>query len=319
MAPKQYNRRIAVDLFDGQLHGGQTLHCTERDIPGEAIDYDFTHDVGLIRIRPGRRLPSSRVVPTDWQAKPGLKMVTVGCSNGKDATAWDTKVLSPRVNMSNTETRQPFSTIKCAYQPREGRSGGGLYTMDGYVAGVCDFADPNEHTGLYATPESIHALLDRNKMTALYRPTGNPDRLFAANPGRPSASPGTSVRAQFPESSPAQMPGRITLPPPALAGVKMPKGEPGGWSPPASVAPSTRVASNSRRPEIGQRIVENGRGATENPIATDASVEPNPDERPFEEIARNKSRRPDPAPALAPGQWTRSTRPLPTFESAIRP
>ena len=53
-----------VDLFDGKLHGERPaqVHFVE-SVEGQAIDYDFTVDVGLIRIRPGRRLPASRVVP----------------------------------------------------------------------------------------------------------------------------------------------------------------------------------------------------------------------------------------------------------------
>ena len=311
MTPKQYNRRITVDLFDGQLHGpsGQQLHPAQMDIPGEAIDYDFTHDVGLIRIRPGRKLAASRVVPPEWEPRAQTKMVTVGCSNGKDATAWNTRILSPRVNMSNTETRQPFTTIKCAFQPKEGRSGGGLYTMDGYVAGVCDFADPNEHTGLYATPESIHALLDRNRMMALYRPARNgSERLIAANGGN-SRRPGgmtpadTIVRAQSGESEPAA-PGRITLPPPSLSGVKMPR-------------PETQVASAGRRPRPTPRLDDldpNAPGSR--PIATDAEVETDMEERFSDQVARSPRRgesreEPEttaPAPATQ-GKWSRATHP----------
>ncbi|WP_435015574.1 thioredoxin domain-containing protein [Tundrisphaera sp. TA3] len=320
MSPSQYNRRISVDLFDGQLHGPnrQQLHPAQLDIPGEAIDYDFTHDVGLIRIRPGRRLPASRVIGPDWQPKRGLQMFTVGCSNGKDATAWSTQILEPRVTMSNSAT-----TIKCANQPREGRSGGGLYTTDGYVAGVCDFADPNEHTGLYATPGAIHALLDRNRMMALYRPTtGQPDRLLASNPGRQAAGSGTKFRAQSPSEVEPRLSGSITLPPPALAGVKMPEVEPGGWNPPVAT-PSTRVASNSGRTRPGQRIIEDDPGVpSRTAIATEAEVEPTEEDRIFDDLARRpepKAEAPIPARNSGKSSWTRSTRQMPDPAMMARP
>ncbi|WP_435011076.1 S1 family peptidase [Tundrisphaera lichenicola] len=180
-APKDFRVPITVDLFDGEITGNQpaTVHCSEKDIRGEAIDYDLTNDVGLIRIRPGRVLAASRVVPPDWEPRKGMKMYTVGCSNGRDATAWDTMILDPRVRMTNSSTKQDLATIKCAIQPKQGRSGGGLFTIDGYVAGVCNFADPNEKAGQYAVPESIHRLLDRNGMAAIYiRLT--PDDLVAS-------------------------------------------------------------------------------------------------------------------------------------------
>ena len=77
--------------------------------------------------------------------------------------------------MSNTEIKQRrLATIGVrAHQPKEGRSGGGLYTTDGYVAGVCDFADPNEHVGLYAVPEAIRSpapLRPQPRLMALYKP-----------------------------------------------------------------------------------------------------------------------------------------------------
>ena len=91
--------------------------------------------------------------------------------------------------MSNTGTKQGFATIKCADQPKEGRSGGGLYTTDGYVAGVCDFADPNEHVGLYAVPEAIHRLLDRNQLMALYKPATDQPETTARLGRRPVPAP----------------------------------------------------------------------------------------------------------------------------------
>ena len=153
-------------------------------------------------------------------------MFTVGCSHGNDASAWDTTILDPRVGMSNTATKEGFATIKCAHQPKEGRSGGGLYTTDGYVAGVCDFADPNEHVGLYAVPEAIHRLLDRNQLTVLYKPPANgSNTLLAGDRTRPKPSNGTRLRTQSPEESPEP----VTLPPPSMVGITTPPADANAW------------------------------------------------------------------------------------------
>ena len=114
-----------------------------------------------------------------------------------------------------------------AYQPKEGRSGGGLYTTDGYVAGVCDFADPNEGVGLYAVPEAIHKLLDRNQFTALYKPPTNGDVLLAGNRPRVKPSTGTRLRTQSPDESTSA--DAVTLPPPSLVGVAIPSGDANAW------------------------------------------------------------------------------------------
>ena len=65
--PSQFPRRIMIDLFDGKLEGTDPaqVHFAE-SVEGKAVDYDFTLDVGLIRMRPGRQLPASRVVPASW-------------------------------------------------------------------------------------------------------------------------------------------------------------------------------------------------------------------------------------------------------------
>ena len=209
---KDFNVPITVDLFNGQAASQSPTQLGRdlQDIVGEAIDYDFDNDVGLIRIRPGKQLPVSRVVPTHWKPKKGMKMTTVGCSQGADATAWNTTILDPDVTMTNSATKKTFHEIKCQYQPKEGRAGGGLFTSDGYVAGVCDFADPNEHVGLYAVPDAIHKLLDRNDLTSLYRDKAEPE-LTKADPSLTPVPPlPPAFDLAFPASSkPAETTVRI--------------------------------------------------------------------------------------------------------------
>ena len=163
--------------------------------PGRAVDYDFNLDVGLIVFRPGRQLPASRVVPAYWQPRSEplpMKMLTVGCSEGKDATAWHTRIMNPR--MKGFLQGQPsYEAIECENAPKQGRSGGGLFTTDGYIAGVCNFAEPQGNHGLYATPRSIYALLDRNNLAALYAPVTGGSGTLVADGRRPSG-PATAAR-----------------------------------------------------------------------------------------------------------------------------
>ncbi len=98
-----------------------------------------------------------------------MQVLTVGCSEGHDATAWHTVISRPRIQnfLSGNPT---YEAIECDVAPKQGRSGGGLFTADGYVAGVCNFAEPQGNHGLYATPRSIYQVLDRNNLMALYAP-----------------------------------------------------------------------------------------------------------------------------------------------------
>ena len=120
VAPKDFPRQIMIDLFDGKLRGTDPaqVRFTE-SVKGAAVDYDFTLDVGLIRMRPGRVLPASRVVPESWNLQSRMKVLTVGCSEGRDATAWYTLVRRPRIK--NFLTGNPnYEAIECDTAPKEG-------------------------------------------------------------------------------------------------------------------------------------------------------------------------------------------------------
>ncbi|HEX8201440.1 MAG TPA: thioredoxin domain-containing protein, partial [Isosphaeraceae bacterium] len=171
--PRRFPRQITVDLFDGRLRG-QVVRPVAT-VRGEALDYDFTSDVGLIVIRPGRALAAARVVPMTWQPRANMRMTTVGCSEGNDATAWTTRITNPQIRGA-VAGRPSYEAIECLHAPKQGRSGGGLFTDDGFVAGVCDFADPNNNRGLYASPQSIRRMLDRNELTVCYQPAASPSR-----------------------------------------------------------------------------------------------------------------------------------------------
>ncbi len=241
--PAQFRKPIQVDLFDGQLSGPtqKQVHFVET-IAGECIDYDLVNDVGLIRVRPGKVLPAARVVPPHWQPEVGFSMMTVGCSEGKDATAWSTKILRTNARLKNTGSGETFFVTECEFAPKQGRSGGGLFTDDGYVAGVCDFADPQHGHGLYAVPQSIYKILDRNKLVALYKPTrdkNEPQRMLADSGSgtRRPKSEGT-YRSQSPDGE------EPDVPPPSRFGIRPPVVVDNDLE--AESAANTKAASNSK-------------------------------------------------------------------------
>jgi hypothetical protein len=231
--PKQFPRRVAIDLFDGKLKGTDPaqVHFVET-VEGEAIDYDFTLDVGLIRMRPGRVLPASRVVPASWDLQSRMQVLAMGCPEGRDATAWHTVVRRPRIQ--NFLSGNPnYEAIECDVAPKEGRSGGGLYTADGYVAGVCNFAEPQGNHGLYATPRSIHSLLNRNRLSALYAPINRDTGNLIADRGPVGRSPRRNsavdvVRSQSPVGEEPDRSredgddGDLLIPAPSLMGIADP-------------------------------------------------------------------------------------------------
>lgn len=226
--PSKFPLKVMVDLFDGRLRESNTpnqtpyVRTTETNIPAEVIDYDLAGDVGLIRIRPGRPLPYSMVVPPGWTPEKGQKLNTVGCSEGRDATAWTTRVTSPLIRMQPQESPGIYEGTECSHPPLRGRSGGGLFTMGGRLAGVCDFNDGHYGHGLYASPRTIHRLLNRHNLQICYatedaRPRADRSAIARNENDR---NPAPKIRAQSPQLTEG---GVMPIPPPEMLGVRLPE------------------------------------------------------------------------------------------------
>jgi thiol-disulfide isomerase/thioredoxin len=128
-------------------------------------EYDDKHDipdVGLVRISAPFPLAVATVAPPEYPIRVGQPIATVGCNNGDDPTVRRTQVtaLGKYGGPANVEV---------ADLPVVGRSGGGLFTNDGFVIGVCNAADPTDREGLYAALSSIVAELDRLGLSFVYR------------------------------------------------------------------------------------------------------------------------------------------------------
>ncbi len=254
--PSEFPRRIMIDLFDGNLEGIKPakVHFLEA-VEGWAVDYDFTRDVGLIRIKPGRRLPACRVVPAHWHPQPHMQVLTVGCSEGHDATAWNTTITKARIQ-NFLQGNPTYEAIECDVAPKQGRSGGGLFTDDGYIAGICNFAEPTGNHGLYATPRSIYNLLDRNNLTALYTPAPRGADTLLADGGAARQprrkAPVAVARGQSPDHEESDRrrvrvdSGDIIVPDPGLLGIPQPVDAHAENSPRAASDTTRRIAWQPR-------------------------------------------------------------------------
>jgi hypothetical protein len=213
-----------------------------------------------------------------------MRMLTVGCSEGHDATAWHTRILNARMR-GFLQGQPAYEAIECEFAPKQGRSGGGLFTTDGYIAGVCNFAEPQGNHGLYATPQSIYTLLDRNDLSHLYAPVVRGSDAILADGGQPSSRPQPEApqvqRLQSPDSDPpvrrrpAADSGEVLLPHYSLLGIKDPVGTDGD-----SAGPRPAASRGTRRvawhPTQGEPPAEADQIETSStaPATTDATSNP---------------------------------------------
>ena len=152
--------QIKVDIFWPKP---QTLD-------GTLIRHNLDQDIGLISVSPLETLP---IVPIAEQAVVARDHVfSIGCGGGDDPTKLQHLV---------TSTTKYRDFVECTGTPIQGRSGGGLFTNSGKLAGVCVFADPAARRGLYAGLETISRLLEQCGLSWL-----QPDSTIASH----SESPG---------------------------------------------------------------------------------------------------------------------------------
>jgi len=145
--------RIEVDLFGAN---------PQRGLAGQVIAWDLKRDLALVSIFTDTKIEPVKVGGQQRTTAAGEPVVTVGCNGGKD----------PTIHYSTVTAVDKYlgpANVQVAGQPVQGRSGGGLFGIDGTLLGVCNAADPTDNEGLFAALPAIHEQLDESGLTFVYR------------------------------------------------------------------------------------------------------------------------------------------------------
>ncbi len=145
--------RVEVDLFGPQ---------GPRGVAGQVVAYDLTRDLALVSIFTDQPIEAVRVGGTDRDTEAGDAVVTMGCNGGDDPTLHYSQI-------NGVDKYLGPANVQVAGQPVQGRSGGGLFALDGTLIGVCNAADPADNEGLYAALPAIHEQLDEAGLAFVYR------------------------------------------------------------------------------------------------------------------------------------------------------
>jgi thiol-disulfide isomerase/thioredoxin len=216
---------IEVDLF------GPTP--AER-IPGRLVDYDLARDLGLLAIRVPGPVAVARVAPPGHPMAKGARVISLGCDHGEAPSA------SPCIVTSQDRFLGPPNLVATGL-PVHGRSGGGLFSSDGLLIGVCNAAVPPDNEGLYAALGAIHAELDQLRMSYVYR----------SDEGKSSGA--LAAATPEPPAMPRQMP-----PPSDLVNWTEAPGRPAGSEAPQARAAPAQLSENEMAAleEIRRRVDE---------------------------------------------------------------
>jgi thiol-disulfide isomerase/thioredoxin len=186
--------KIEIELFGP--HAGQKVE-------GRLESYDSeVRDVGLVSIQMSDPIVAARLAPVGYTVRRGDAVASVGCDHGADPT-----VRRNKVNSADT------TNLWVADQPTEGRSGGGLFSAEGYVIGLCNGCDPQDREGLYAPLGRICTQLDQTGLSMVYQSPqgwekmaeGNPSILLASHnvPSMPSEMSGIKSAMNTPAVNPS--------------------------------------------------------------------------------------------------------------------
>lgn len=151
---------------------GPTGVAVRTTVPGNLIDFDLDRDLALVSIRAEGPLQTVPIGPKGVTLAPGAAVSTVGCNNGQHPTAIASQITS-------VDRYQGHPNLQVAGAPVEGRSGGGLFNVQGQLIGVCNAADPQDGEGLYASLPSIHTKLDSLQLAMVYQSPGGVPQAVA--------------------------------------------------------------------------------------------------------------------------------------------
>ena len=131
-------------------------------LAGQMVSYDLDRDLALVSVFTEAILEPVKIGSVGRPRDVGEGVATIGCDGGREPTMHVSRVTSVDKYLGP-------ANVQVAGQPVQGRSGGGLFALDGTLLGVCNAADPEDNEGLFAALPSIHEHLDEAGLAFVYR------------------------------------------------------------------------------------------------------------------------------------------------------
>jgi|GEM_PF-617126 len=147
---------IEIDLFSDR---------SLKKIKGELIQYNNALDIAFVMMTPPFPVSAVPLAPIDYSPHDGDFVSSTGCDGGAEPTLRQHRIQC--VSCAASATNPSFYFIKVDNPPVRGRSGGGLFSQNGYLIGVCNLADQTD--GFFAPLSVIRSEMDRAKLTAIYQ------------------------------------------------------------------------------------------------------------------------------------------------------
>jgi hypothetical protein len=154
-------------------------------------DVDPGIDLALVIIAPPCPVRAVPIAPEGYQIQPAQQVLSVGCDGGSNPTVRTHQIISVDRIHTSQESRTPFHYVQVSGAPVGGRSGGGLFSSEGYLIGVCNTADPVVNDGHFVPPHIIRHVLDSLRLEYVYQnpSLGEPARAVSPPPALAALTP----------------------------------------------------------------------------------------------------------------------------------
>jgi len=141
---------------------------------GRCLTYDLDIDLALVIIATPSPVRAVPIAPPTYQIQPSQQAWSVGCDHGSSPTVRTHQVMSvDKISQQGSS----FHYVQVEGAPVGGRSGGGLFSSEGYLIGVCVTACPTVNDGHFVPPHMIRHMLDRVNLAHVHQ---NPSLGVAA-------------------------------------------------------------------------------------------------------------------------------------------
>ena len=155
-------------------------------VSGTCFFYDLEIDLALVTIAPPCPVRAAPIAPATYQIRPSQQVVSVGCDSGGMPSVRQHQIMSVDRIHTPRENNVPFCYIQVSGAPVGGRSGGGLFSSEGYLIGVCNTADPQRDDGHFVPSRIIRHVLDMKNLATIYH---NPSLGTPPSPQTLSSAP----------------------------------------------------------------------------------------------------------------------------------
>ena len=180
------------------VHADVYLNGQRYRSTGKCLIYDFKTDVAYVGFDDLPDMPAISMASYDHLPRPGDSGYVAGCDYSSAPAVWDTKITA--INRVSTTPN-----IETSQVPRQGRSGGGVFSADGRLMGVCQGVNPVHGEGIYPAVEHFRPL-ERAAVEWMRRPARDQPREPERIVERPRSTDWWN-----PEWSKQIKPGRLSL------------------------------------------------------------------------------------------------------------